>query len=68
VDEGTLRTNIAIVEGNIARAMIRAMAMQAENMQSSHRGDSMAYNERAFLALIDEESIGYNSIVMMLRD
>ena len=36
------------------RALIRALALQAENDQRKHRGESMAYTERDFLELLDK--------------
>ncbi len=53
---------VATVSADIARALIRAMGMQAENQDREHRGASPAYTEKAFVDIIDEEGIGYNSV------
>ena len=58
----------ASVNASIARAMIRAMGMTAENEQRKAVGHSMAYTEDSFLLIIEEEVIGYNSVIMQLRD
>jgi hypothetical protein len=56
-------TNEAVtVAANIARAMIQAMGMQAENKIREHRGEYPAYCECDFLRVIDAEGIGYNEI------
>lgn len=52
----------ARVQANIARAMITMNAMIAENMRRQALGYSMAYGEAEFIALIDEQCIGYNAI------
>jgi hypothetical protein len=55
--------NEAVTVGaDIARALIRAMGMQAENQDREHRGAAPAYTEKAFFDIIDEEGIGYNSV------
>lgn len=57
---------IARVHANVARAMIEMNAMTAENMQRQALGHSMAYDESAFLSIIDECGIGYNSVELDL--
>ena len=57
----------ALLNAAVARAAIRAMGMQAENMIRHKRGESLAYDENAFLEVIDGECIGYNSAIMMTR-
>ena len=66
MDEGTVMSMCAMVSASVACAMIRAMGMQAENEQRKHRGEAMAYTEADFVALIDSEAIGYNSVVMRI--
>ncbi len=58
----------AIVNSNVVRAFIRTMGMMAENMQRDHRGESMTYDEQAFLRIIDEESVSWNSVISMLNN
>lgn len=47
----------------IAQAMIKAMGMQAENNQRKALGQSMAYVENDFCAIIEENGIHHNAIV-----
>lgn len=56
---------IAYIISQSAAALITAMAMQAENDQRKHLGQSMAYQEDAFLNVIDQHGIGTNSVLMM---
>jgi len=58
---------IAILNANVARALIRAMGYQAENLQRQHRGESMAYMEKDFSDLIELEGIGYNDVIGFVR-
>lgn len=41
-----------------ARAIVRAMGMQAENQGRVHRGEAVAYHEDAFLGVLKEEWLG----------
>lgn len=58
--------NAYVISMSIA-AMIRAMGMQAENMQRFLDGNSIAYTEEAFNNLIDEYGLHYNNIVTLLQ-
>lgn len=60
--------NALTLQAAIVRAHIRALGMQAENMQREHRGQSMAYGIEAFERVIGEEAIGVNYVIEMLRD
>jgi hypothetical protein len=42
------------------------MGMQAENLDREHRGNSIAYTEKDFLVVIDEEQIHWNAIHALL--
>jgi hypothetical protein len=57
----------ALLNAAVARAAIRAMGMQAENMIRHKRGETMAYSEEAFLKILEDECIGTNSAIMMTR-
>jgi len=57
----------AYIISQSAVAIIRALGMQAENKQREHLGKSMAYQEDAFLKIIDEGGIGANSSLFFLR-
>ncbi len=62
----TPEQSAAFVNAAIARALIRAQGMTAENLQRVHREESMAYTNEAFEKLIDEEGIGHNSVIQSL--
>ena len=53
----------AYINAQVACAMITAMGMQAENMQRSMLGQSMAYTHEAFAELIEEYGIHHNATV-----
>jgi hypothetical protein len=57
----------ARVNAAVARAMIRAMAMQADNAKALHVGMQVQYGEHHFIALIQDEAIDWNSIVEATR-
>ena len=52
----------AVLNARCATAMIRAMGMQAENMQREHRGESMAFTYEDFEKVINEEGTHWNSV------
>ena len=56
----------ADVNARVARALIRAMGMQAENLHRHHRDETVAYTEQDFVDLIDEEGIGHNPVILAL--
>jgi hypothetical protein len=58
--------NVTIAQACIARAMIKAMGMQAENQQRAACDQSPAYVESHFLNVIEEEGIGWNAIIGLL--
>ena len=60
--------SVAMVMANCARAMILAMGMQAENQARAAVGLSVAYPEEAFSKLVEENDLGYNSVITLLRN
>jgi len=58
----------AVINARAATALVRAMGMQAENLMRQQWGDSVAYAEDAFLKVIEEEGIHWNSIHGVLYD
>lgn len=50
-----------------ACVMAEVAAMQAENQQRAHRGESAAYTETAFTDLIDRYGIHHNAVIGMFR-
>jgi hypothetical protein len=59
--------NLATVLAAVARAQIECAAMQAENQLRASNGAAPAYSEENFVALIDKECIGYNSVILEMR-
>lgn len=53
----------ARVNARVACALIRCAAMQAENLERTTIGAAPAYTEANFLSVIDDEAIGWNSVV-----
>ena len=47
-------------------AMIEALSMQAENKQREALGHSMAYDENAFMSVIDKYGIHHNAAIITL--
>ncbi|MFA5344774.1 MAG: hypothetical protein WC315_00665 [Candidatus Omnitrophota bacterium] len=57
---------VATLNASVARALIRAMGMQAENQDRLARGLAIAYTEQAFVDVINDEGLGYNSVRISL--
>ena len=49
-------------------AMAELMAMQAENAQREHSGESMAYRETDFVEVIDRYGLSHNSVLLYLHN
>ena len=58
----------AYINAQVACALIQAKGMEAENQQRELRGESMAYMEEDFAALIEEYGIHHNAVLGMLND
>ena len=58
----------AFIISQSACAVIRALGMSAENEKRQRRGESPAYTEENFCAIIDEYGIGWNVSLTYLRD
>jgi hypothetical protein len=56
----------AFLNSQVACALIEAASMTAENMIRWHRDEAMAYNDAAFLALIDKYGISHNAALTTL--
>ena len=54
---------ILMMQASLIRAQIRLAGMQAENVIRQTCGDAMAYNEKEFLKIIDEEGISCNQVI-----
>ncbi len=53
----------AYIQAQAVAALIEAMGMAAENMQRSHQGASIAYDEKAFLEIIEKYGIHHNAVI-----
>ncbi|MHC4188433.1 MAG: hypothetical protein ACYSUB_01990 [Planctomycetota bacterium] len=58
----------AVINARAAMALVRAMGMQAENLNRQQRGESIAYVEEAFEQVIIDEGIYWNAIHSFLFD
>lgn len=56
-----------MVNAAAARAQARIAAMQALNQERQANSHALAYDEAAFLAVIDEEGIGHNAVLTTLQ-
>ena len=63
----TENARAAIVFAAAARALIRAMGMEAENAIRLRRGEALAYDGEAYERLLVEEGIGHNQVMEALR-
>jgi len=64
-DVQLLREELAIL-ASITRAKARIEGMLVANEQREKEGQSLAYTEDAFTAVIDEEDIDYNTVISNL--
>lgn len=58
----------AVINARAATALIRAMGMQAQNLVKQQMGDVIPYREDAFIKVIEEEGVHWNSIHGVLYD
>lgn len=57
----------ARVMGSAAAANAKVAAMQAANQERAARGEPLAYDEKAFLDVIEEHGLHWNYLVEELR-
>ena len=57
----------AYIMAQAACVMAETAAMQAENMQREHLGQSMTYNEDHFVALIAHYGIHHNAVLSLFQ-
>lgn len=60
-------SDFAYTYGMIIATQVEAMAMQAENMQRAHRGESMAYTDKDFMNLLERNGIHHNGLTEAKR-
>lgn len=58
---------VAFIQSQTVSALIAAMGMQAENQQRLRRGESIAYDEKAFNNVITEFGLQHNQVVEFLN-
>lgn len=63
---GETRNSALLISQSVC-AMIEAMGMQAENKQREALGQSMAYAEKDFQAIIERSVIGWNAAITLLN-
>ena len=59
----TSAQQLAVQLGHIQAADIQMNAMKAANQERKEKGLAQAYGEQAFMDLLDEYDLTYNSIV-----
>lgn len=57
----------AFIHAQAVCAQAEIAAMQAENMQRAALGQSMAYDEAAFMAVIEKYGIHHNAVIEFFR-
>lgn len=60
--------NVVYVRGMLLQAEIRMQGMVAENKVREQQGLSIAYDEKAFVDLIEELGVHHNSLVTQLSE
>ncbi len=56
-----------MVHAASARALVRAMGMHAENQAAAAAGRPPVYGEADFTELVDDEGIGWNAVMEVIR-
>lgn len=57
----------AYIMAQAAALIAECLGMQAENMQRSHRGESMAYTYESFTEAIDRYGCSHNNVLLFFR-
>lgn len=47
---------------NSSAALIEAIGMMSENIERANRGESLAYNEDAFMKVVESNGLTYNDV------
>jgi len=58
----------AFVFSAAVRALIRSQGMMALNVERQNLGQTLAYDEEAFVNLINEEGIDHNTMLSLFHD
>ncbi len=59
---------IAFINSQAVCALAEIEGMKAENQGRLHRGESIAYNDEAFFAIVDKFGLNHNRVIMYLSD
>lgn len=57
----------AMINARVARALIKLEAMKAENKVREYMNEFPAYTEKDIMNIIDEEGIGFNSLIPVVH-
>ena len=66
--EGERMQRAAVLNAAAARVVARVAGMLSENLWRHHRGESLAWCEPAFEAIIRDEGIDWNYVCRMFSD
>ncbi len=58
---------VAFISSQTTCALIEMESMKALNTYRQMRGETIAYDESAFLGIIDKYGLGYNDVILTLR-
>lgn len=64
MDDHALKMHALVITVAV-QTLVEAMGMYAENQQCIHRGESLAYDQHAFEALIERNGCHSNSVLSM---
>lgn len=62
----TKQERVAYINSQVACALIVMEGMKAENTYREMRGETIAYGDKAFNAVIDQHGIGHNAVMACL--
>lgn len=63
----TEHENVAFIIGSAIGALIEAMGMLSANLERHANGEANAYPDTAFLNLMKDRGLEYNSLMLQLR-
>lgn len=58
----------AFINSQVACALIEVESMKAANTERESQGYALAYDEEAFMAIIDKYGIDHNAVLTVLRE
>ena len=66
MDEQT-NNNVAYIIAMAVGGLIEAMGMYSENQHRLQRGETIAYNDEAFIKLMEDRGLYHNAILSNMR-